>query len=64
MIKKKLAAKKRIRIYEEDDVTMALYKTIDYVNNFQQESNSQDGMESDQPYVSSARGSKKLSAPY
>ena len=57
-------AKKRVRIYEEDDTTMALYKTTDYVNNFQQESNSQDGMESNQLYVSSAQGSEKPSALY
>ena len=31
MIKDKLVVKKRVRIYEEDDIIMALYKTFDYV---------------------------------
>ena len=64
IIEEKLAAKKRVRIYKEDNVTMASYKTIDYINNSQQESNSQDGMESDQLYVSSAWGSEKPLVPY
>ena len=35
MIKEKPAAKKRVRIYKENDVTIASYKTTDYVNNSQ-----------------------------
>ena len=34
MIKEKLAAKKRVRIYEEDDATIASYKTTDYIKSF------------------------------
>ena len=31
MIDKKPAAKKHVRVYEEDDATMASFKTTDYI---------------------------------
>ena len=47
MIDEKLAAKKRVRIYKEDDTTIASYKTSDYIQNQNQEDSSKESIDID-----------------
>ena len=56
MIEEKPAAKKRVRIYKEDDTTIASYKTTDYIRNSQQEETSMNSMEVDQILEYSTQG--------
>ena len=57
MINEKLAAKKRVRIHEKDDATMASYETLDCIQNQNQEDSSEESIDIDQPTSTSARDS-------
>ena len=61
MIDEKLAAKKRVRIYEEDDTTMASFKTIGYVKGRAVNDSSNVSIDIDQPTSISARGLQRPS---
>ena len=47
IIEDKLAVKKRVRIYEEDNATIAFYKTTDYIANNNREESSYNSMDID-----------------
>ena len=49
MIDEKLATKKCIRVYEEDDATMESFKIIDYVKGGAIDDSSQVSIDVDQP---------------
>ena len=48
--------KKRVRIYEENEATIAFYKTTDYVNQSKTDDSSHKSIEIDQSTSTSLRG--------
>ena len=60
MVEEKLAMKKRERIYEEDEVTMALYETTNYIVGERIDDSSHESIEIDQSIDNSAQGPQRL----
>ena len=63
IIEDKLAAKKRVRIYKEDNVTITSYKTIDYITNNNKEEPSYESIDINQSISTSARSPQRPLAP-